>query len=223
MVVKTAELGIRSGDVRASVAEARAVSARFGGTVLSSQVYGGEGPVAADLVFTVPSGEFESALDRLRGLGRQVTTDSVSGQDVTEEFVDLESRERNLLAAEESLLRLYDRAGNVDDTLEVQRELTEVRGQIEEVQGRIQYLQDRTATSRISLTIKPISAAVPQRPWDPSLVAARAWDASLKVLQTGATALNSAAVFSWWLVPVAVAGLVFWRRYRATRAAGPSG
>ena len=49
-------------------------------------------------------------LDELRSLGEKVTTDSISGQDVTEEYVDLKSRERNLKATEESMLRLYDRA-----------------------------------------------------------------------------------------------------------------
>lgn len=218
MIVKTAELGVRTRDVRASLAEARDVSAKFGGDVLSSRVYGGEGPVSADLVLAVPSGEFEATLDELRGLGRRITTDAVKGQDVTEEFVDLESRERNLVAAEESLLTLYDRAESVDDTLEVQRELTVVRGQIEEVQGRMQYLEDRTTTSRISLTIEPISmVATPRQTWDPALVAVQAWDASLRVLQAGATAIISAAVFCWWLVPAAVAGLVFGRRWRASR------
>ena len=97
-----------------------------------------------------------------------VTADTVRGEDVTEEFVDLASRERNLLAAEESLLGLYDRAESVDDTLEVQRELTNVRGQIERAQGRIQYLERRTAASRISLTIDPVFVAAPEQTWDPA-------------------------------------------------------
>lgn len=56
---------------------------------------------------------------------------------MTEEYVDLQSRERNLIAAEEALLRLYDRAENIQDTLLVECELSDVRGQIEQVQGRI--------------------------------------------------------------------------------------
>jgi len=214
MVVKTAELGIRTEDVRGSAAEAQEVSARYGGEVLSSRIYAGSGPVSADLVLSVPSGEFEAALDELRGLGDRVTTDTVEGQDVTEEFVDLESRERNLLAAEESLLTLYDRAESVDDTLEVERELTEIRGQIEEVQGRIQYLERRTASSEIILRLEPIVTAAPQQAWSPSLVAGRAWEASLLVLQTAATATISAVVFCWWLLPALVAGLIWWRRNR---------
>ncbi len=220
LVVKTAELGIRAGDVRGSAEEARRAAERFGGEVLSSRVYAGSGPVSADLVLSVPSEEFEAALEELRDLGERVTTDTVEGQDVTEEFVDLESRERNLLAAEESLLALYDRAESVEDTLTVERELTDIRGQIEEVQGRIQYLERRTATSEIVLHLEPVAAAPAREPWSPSSVAARAWDASLGVLQAAATAFISAVVFCWWLLPPAAVGLLLWRR---NRVAGMSG
>jgi hypothetical protein len=212
-IVKTAELGLRAEDVRGAAAEAQQVAARFGGSVQSSQISRGEGFVSADLVLSVPSEEFEGALDALRGLGEEVTTDAVSGEDVTEEFVDLESRERNLVAAEESLLALYDRAESVEDALEIERELTDIRGQIEQVQGRIQYLERRTDLSEITLNIQPVIEPVASRPaWDPAQVVARAWGASLGVLQAIATAAISTVVFGWWLAPAFVAGLLWWRR-----------
>lgn len=212
-IIKTAELGIRSRDVRGSAAEAQQVASRFGGSVLSSRVGRDGGSVTADLVLSVPSSEFQAALDELRGLGVEITTDSVSGEDVTEEFVDLESRERNLLAAEESLIRLYEESESVNDTLRVQRELTSVRGEIEQVQGRIKYLEQRTTSSQIDLSIRPAEDAASKTGWNPAGIAGRAWNASLAVLQTAATALISVLVFSWWLVPALVAGLV-WRRRR---------
>src|SRR5215211_5838114 len=186
-VVKTANLGLRTKEVRQSAARAQ----------------------------QVPSAEFERVLDDLRSLGDKVTTDSVSGQDVTEEYVDLKSRERNLRATEESLLRLYDRAQNVEEALSIQRELTNVRGEIEMVQGRIKYLDQHTAYSQITLDIQPVTSPPPPRPaWDPGGVAARAWAASLSILQAIATALISAIVFGWWLVPLLVGGLLWWWRRR---------
>jgi hypothetical protein len=154
----------------------------------------------------------EKALEELRGLGKEVTTDTVRGEDVTEEFVDLESRERNLLAAEQSLLELYDRAQSVNDALSIERELANIRGQIELVQGRIQYLEERTATSRITLSIQPVARPAPPPAWSPARVAAQAWSASLVVLQALATAVISAVVFGWWLTPILVAGFLWWRR-----------
>ncbi len=213
-IVKTADLGLRAGDVRAAASEAQRVAGRFGGSVLSSETYRGDGSVYADLVLSVPSKEFEEALDELRGLGEEVTTDSVSGEDVTEEFVDLQSRERNLLAAEQGLLKLYDRAEDVEDALSIQRELTFIRGQVEEVQGRIQYLEQSTASSRISVGIQPVAAA-PEAPpaWNPALVAITAWNASLRVLQGLANAVITALVFGWWLAPVLVGVLAGVRRW----------
>src|SRR5215210_2791571 len=217
-IVKTAELGIRAEDVRSGAVSAQQVAARFGGSILSSQTYRADNSVYADLVISVPAGEFEQALDELRGLGEEVTTDTISGEDVTEEYVDLQSRERNLLAAEQTLLDLYDRADDVQDALSIQRELTDVRGQIEQVQGRIQYLKQRSDFSQISLSIRPV-ASPPKPPpaWDPTLVVARAWSASLAVLETLATAIVSTLVFGWWLVPVLVGG-TWWLRRRLRRA-----
>jgi hypothetical protein len=212
-VVKTANLGLRSEEVRQSAAQAQQVAATAGGTVFSSQVYRSEDSVTAQLILSVPSEEFERVLDELRGLGEKVTTDTVSGQDVTEEYVDLESRERNLRATEESLLGLYNKAGSVEEALSIQRELTNVRGEIELVQGRIKYLDQHTAYSQITLDIQPVTSPPPPKPaWNPGDVAAHAWTASLGLLQAIATALISAIVFGWWLAPVLVGGLLWWRR-----------
>jgi Domain of unknown function (DUF4349) len=220
-IVKTAELGVRAEKVRDSAARAQQIAAQFGGSALSSQIARSDDSVSADLVLVVPSPEFEKALDELRELGKEVTADTVRGEDVTEEFVDLESRERNLLAAEQSLLELYNRAQSVNDALSIERELANIRGQIEQVQGRIQYLEERTATSQISLSIQPVARAAPPPPaWNPGRVLEQAWNASLGVLQALATVVLSAIVFGWWLAPVLVAGFVWWRR--RNRGSGPA-
>ncbi len=218
-IVKTADLGITSDDVRGEAAMAQQVAARSGGTIVSSQTYRADNATYADLILSVPSERFEEALDELRGLGEEVTTDTVSGQDVTEEYVDLQSRERNLLAAEQSLLDLYNRADDVQDALSIQRELTAVRGEIEQVQGRIQYLKQSSDMSQISLSIQPVSSPPKPPPaWDPAFVVAKAWTASLAVLQALATAILSTLVFGWWLIPLLALG-AWWLRRRLRRPA----
>jgi hypothetical protein len=212
-IVKTAELSIRAEKVRDSASRAQQIAAQFGGSVLSSQINQGEDYVSADLVLVVPSPEFEKALGELRGLGKEVTTDTVRGEDVTEEYIDLRSRERNLVAAEQSLLKLYDKAESVSDTLSIERELTNIRGQIEQVQGRIKYLDQHTASSQIILSVQPVARPAPPQPaWDPARVVAHAWNASLSILQALATAVLSVVVFGWWLAPVLLVGFMGWRR-----------
>src|SRR5215213_3288886 len=70
-VVKSANLGLRSKEVRESAARAQQAAANAGGSVLSSQVYRSEDSVTAQLVLSVPSEEFEGVLDELRGLARR--------------------------------------------------------------------------------------------------------------------------------------------------------
>ena len=218
-VVKTADLGIKSGDTRKSATEAQRISAEYGGSVLSSRTSRGDGAVSARLVLVVPSPKFEKALAALRKLGGEITTDTVKGEDVTGEYVDLKSRERNLLAAEKSLLKLYDKAKSVEDTLKVQNELTDIRGQIEQAQGRIQYLERNTSSSRISVNIQPVAGAnASLANWDPARIVSRAWDASLAVLQTLATIILSAVVFGWWLAPLFIVAFLWWRLWRNRRA-----
>ena len=158
-IVKTAELGVTSEDVRGEAAAAQQVGTRSGGTIISSQTYRSDNSLYADLILSVPSEHFEDALDELRGLGEEVTTDTVSGQDVTEEYVDLQSQERNLLAAEQSLLDLYNRADDVQDALSIQRELTAVRG--------------RTSRSRAGCSTSNRAAICPRSPSTSSLSLAR--------------------------------------------------
>ena len=214
-VIRSADLGIRAEDVRASAVRAGDVAEKYGGAVLGSNTSeDGDDDVYAELVISVPAQDFENALADIRSLPGKVVNDSVSGQDVTEEFVDLESRERNLLAAEASLLKLYDRAESVEDTLVVERELTNVRGEIEQVQGRVKFLESRTEFSRISLNVSPVPTPGPNLAWQPDRVASSAWDASLAVLQAAATAIIAVLVFGWLWIPLLVGGLIFRRRYR---------
>ena len=99
------------------------------------------------------------------------------------------------------------------DALSTQREITGVRGQVEEVQGRIQYLEQSTASSQISVGIRPVVEAPESLAWNPALVAAKAWKLSLRVLQRLANAVITALVFDWWLVPVLLGALACWRRW----------
>jgi hypothetical protein len=79
-ILKRAELGIRAEAVRENAAQAQQIAAQFGGSVLSSQIAQDDGSIYANLVLSIPSPEFEKALDELRGLGKEVTTDTSGGR-----------------------------------------------------------------------------------------------------------------------------------------------
>ncbi|HNE85355.1 MAG TPA: DUF4349 domain-containing protein, partial [bacterium] len=77
--------------------------------------------------------------------------ESVEGQDITEEFYDLEARLRNKRLEEEQVQAILRRAGTISDVLEVQRELNRIREEIERAEGRKQLLSDRVKYSTINI------------------------------------------------------------------------
>jgi len=90
----------------------------------------------------------------LRSMAVEVSAETTSAQDVTEEYVDLEATLRNLEATEAQLLKLMEKAVKVEDILDVQRELSRVQQDIERTKGRMQYLERTSAMSLIQVTLE---------------------------------------------------------------------
>jgi hypothetical protein len=113
------------------------------------------------LVVRIPETQFGAALDQIRGLTTNLTHENVTGQDVTEEFIDLEARIKTQKALEAQFLQIMRQTGKIVDALEVQRQIAEVRTEIERLEGRKRFLENRSSLSTITVNIqapKPIIA-----------------------------------------------------------------
>jgi hypothetical protein len=230
MIIRTAQLTVEVGDMESALAQARAIAARGGGFVSASSTrvekVNDQDRTVADLTLQIRSDAADSALSDLRALGK-VTTEASGSQDVTEEYVDLDSNLRNLQASEAAILKLMDKATQIQDIVSLQRELTNIRSQIERIQGRKRFLERRSdmATITLALRLPPVEGSRPSSgAWDPASVAQRGWQASLTVLRGVADVLIVAVAFSWWLVPFVALGAYIWiqRRRPTTPAAAPT-
>jgi hypothetical protein len=105
------------------------------------------------LVVRIPENHFGAALDQIRSLTSNLTEEKVSGQDVTEEFIDLEARIRTQKALEAQFLQIMKQTGKIVDALEVQRQIAEVRSDIERLEGRKRFLENRSSLSTITVNI----------------------------------------------------------------------
>lgn len=178
LVIKTAQLSIEVENVTEAEARITARAQELGGYVVSVQTRGvDEAGRASTITFRVPAQRFEEALSDVEGLARKVFSRLISGDDVTEEFVDLESRLRNLEATRDRLLELLARAEKVEDALQVNAALTDIQGQIEQIQGRMKYLQQSAAFSTITVDLQPVPPPPPivsEDGWQPGRVAREA-------------------------------------------------
>jgi hypothetical protein len=159
-VIKTAivRLELERDGLDQAAREAIAIAERFGGYVSTTQLRDARKGTGS-LELRVPATRFGDALEALRDVGR-VQSESVAGQDVGQEFVDLQARLRNFEAQETVLLRLMDKSVSVADTLRVQGQLQQVQLEIERLRGRIRYLQDQTdmSTIRVDMTEEGVAA-----------------------------------------------------------------
>ncbi|MEK6282739.1 MAG: DUF4349 domain-containing protein [Acidobacteriota bacterium] len=113
-----------------------------------------------NLVIRVPAAQFSAALEQIRGAGSRVIEEKTTGQDVTEEFIDLEARIKTQKALELQFLEIMKQANKVVDALEVQRQIAEVRTEIEKLEGRKRFLENRASLSTISVSLQTPTAIV---------------------------------------------------------------
>ena len=111
--------------------------------------------VTVNLIVRVPASQFKQVLEEVRAVGVRKIQEKVTGQDVTEEFMDLEARIKNQKALELQFLEIMKRAGKVEDALSVQSQLAEVRTEIEKLEGRRRFLENQSSLSTINVTLQP--------------------------------------------------------------------
>ena len=159
IIVRTVDMTLVVGEVSGTVDEIGRVAVDLKGWVVSSDRSSRH---AGAIAIRVPAQFLDDAVGQLRQLAVEVEAESSTSQDVTDEYVDSNSRVRSLRATEESLLELLSQASDVEDTLLVRAELTQVQAEIEGLLGRIKLLEQTAAFSliRVNLRVAPQPLAV---------------------------------------------------------------
>jgi hypothetical protein len=105
------------------------------------------------LLIRVSNKNFESLINKLIPLGR-VTSKTISAEDVTAQFIDIQSRIKSKKEIEKRYLDILSKASKVSDVLEIEQKLGEIREQIEAKEGELKYLSDQVDYSSINLTVQ---------------------------------------------------------------------
>jgi PKD repeat protein len=154
MVIKNAYLTIVVDNITSVMAQITALATNYGGYVVNSNVGENQNQLYASISFRVLAEQFDATITALHNMSVDVKSESTTGQDVTQEYTDLNSRLRNLEASEAQLLELMTRAGTVEEILAVQQQLTSTREQIELIKGQIQYLEQSSNLALFTVTLE---------------------------------------------------------------------
>ena len=151
IIVRTVNMDVVVMNISSSLDSISALATNLGGWVVSSRL---SPPTDGFISIRVPAESVDQAIDELRTLAEEVKSENSTSRDVTEEYVDLQARLRNLQATEQALLALMERTAKVEELLEVQRELTRVQEEIERLQGRINLIEQTSAFSLIHVNLE---------------------------------------------------------------------
>jgi hypothetical protein len=197
MIVRNGDISLVVEDVVSARDETSQLAIRFDGYVVSSRIWGEEQDMKGYISIRVPDEKFDQVLAELRELAIRVTSESTDSQDVTEEYVDLQSRLRNAEATESQYLALLEKAADVEDILNIYDSLSRVRSEIEQIKGRMQYLERTSSTSLISVNLRPEATTKP--------LVRVGWSA-LEILKA---AVRGIVIFGQWLGAIAIWLLIF--------------
>lgn len=226
-IIRNAELDVETETPEAAQQRVSAIAESKGGFVVESQQStSGVTSTTRDLVtmtVRVPAEKFAETLSEIRTASGRVIVETIKGQDVTEEFVDIQARLKAKKSLEAQFLEILKRANTVEAALDVQRELADVRGEIERVEGRLRFLENQSILSTIKIRLQtPRAFAAGSRGFGGRFADALStgFDAALDFILGLVTLLIAVLPFALLIgLPSVLVFRYFWKRAARRRTA----
>ena len=207
----TMSIQVAKDDFSKGFASVTRIAENNGGFVLSSQT---SGERTGTLTLRIPAKRFDDAMLALRAIGT-VQAQSVTGRDVTAQFIDLQARLRIAKSRRTVLLGLQTSANTLGDVLTLQRQIDDVQLQIEQIQGQLNFIANQVAeaTIRVDLHEKTTQTVQPANTVkNPSL--GSAWDRSV---QGFLNVVSAVVIGLGYLIPIGLLVLALWLLMLAAR------
>ena len=212
-VVKTGSLELEVASVGDVITKITDYTTTNEGFVANSKVRSyDDGTKYATVVVRVPAKYFEPAMGEFKLMAKAVEKEDASGQDVTEEYVDLESRLKNMRLEEAQYQEVLKKATKVSDILEVNRYLFSVREDIERIEGSLRYMDNLTDLSTITLQLsEETKLRIPTDDWKPFATLKEAFRGMVVLWQ------GIVNVLIWVLFLLVPVTLIAWLVYKVVK------
>lgn len=202
-LIKTGTVNLESRDLGGTEARIASMVEGLGGYVASSS----NAERYLRMTLRVPQAGFDAAMAGLKGTGRLISR-SESVEDVTLQYVDIESRIATKKILKERYTEYLRRAAEIEALLSVERALNEVLSELDSMEASFKALRDQIDYATITVGVEPPSESLPatSRSFLGGLLAV--WDGFLGFLHFAAYALASLVLFG--LPSVLVLGFLYW-------------
>ncbi|WP_422091642.1 DUF4349 domain-containing protein [Tenacibaculum ovolyticum] len=107
--------------------------------------------INTNITVRIPINKFDQFLAEVSSKVKNFDSKNITTSDVTEQFLDVQSRLKVKKKLEERYTQLLSKTKSVKEILEVERELSTVRSEVESIEGRLKYLQNQTSFSTLHI------------------------------------------------------------------------
>jgi hypothetical protein len=187
MIIRNARLTLQVNDISRAMDDITKIADQSGGYVVNSEFnqnvnYGGG---YAEISIRIPAKGLNSVINNLKGLATKVVQESVTGEDITQQYVNLESELNNLQATKIQLAKIMQGATKTADVLLVFQQLSETQKKIDVLEGQIKYYKESVAFSliTISLNVNPVIQINQDATWNISAVVSESYQSLINGLR----------------------------------------
>lgn len=222
LVVRETNISLLVEDVRQTSEQILDYVSQKAGYMVSSTITQPEEAPFATIIVRVPSDTLRGTMDYFRSLAIKVSSEHITGRDVTDEYEDIGARLATLEKTKARFEEIMDQAVKIDDILRIQRELINLQSQIDRLKGRQLYLEQTAKLARITIHLSTDEISLPYTPSEtfrPRIILKLAWRSLVRNLRKIATAILWIAVYAVIWVP-ALGIIMFIKRWRARKSSG---
>ena len=173
LVITNSYLSLQVSKVAAVQKQVIKKAEELGGYMVNSSIENPSDVASAIVTVRIPSKQLENALQYYRSLSIKVISENLQGDDVTDQYVDFAAQLKTYEKTKTIFEQMLDKATNIQDILEVQREIINVQSSIDSIKGQMDYLKKNAEMAKITLYLSTDELALPYAPtdtWRPSVI-----------------------------------------------------
>ncbi|OXB06557.1 DUF4349 domain-containing protein [Flavobacterium pectinovorum] len=150
-IIKQASLRFETNNLDDTFAQIQKAITANKGTVQNDSEGKDYNNIYRNLTVRIPSQNFDTFIKSISDGVSYFERKEISAEDVTEQYIDLESRLKTKKKLENRYLEILQKATKISEILEIEKQISIIREEIEAKEGQLKYLESRVSESTINI------------------------------------------------------------------------
>ncbi len=214
LVVRESFLSLLVKDVPETQYQIVKTAQSLGGYMVNTNLTNPQDAPSSSVVIRIPSKNMETALNIFKEQAIKVVSETLSGTDVTDQYVDNQAKLDTLNRTKAKFDDMLSKTTNVTEILNIQREIINLQSQIDAIKGSQQYLEKTAEMAKLTVYLSTDEIALPYAPtevWRPDVIFKLAVRSLIGTLRNLGSLAIWLVVYAIIWVPILI-GIIIYRK-----------